>query len=370
MPLPESALPLTLPYDVAFSPDGVSPLAKSETFMNTECPVCGGPARRDPDTLDTFVCSSWYQFRFVDSQNKEAPFDTAKVNAMCPVDMYVGGQEHAAMHLLYARFITKALRDMKMLDFDEPFQALVHQGMILGSDGQKMSKSAGNTVSPDELVSQYGGDIFRLHLLFSFAYTEGGNWTDDGLLAVSRFISRIETLVQKAVSSRKTAAVPDKDLAYRVNYTILHATEDALKFQFNTTVARLMELLNHLQKATANSDSITENTYEAILTLLVLLAPFAPHFAEEMWEVTGHKTSIFAEAWPVHDEKALIRDEVEIAVQINGQIKTRLMIPRDIEEADLIEQIKEQDAYANWLAGRQPVKWIFVRGRLLNIVAK
>ena len=274
------------------------------------------------------------------------------------------------MHLLYARFITKALRDMKMLDFDEPFQALVHQGMILGSDGQKMSKSAGNTVSPDELVSQYGGDIFRLHLLFSFAYTEGGNWTDDGLLAVSRFISRIEALVQKAVASRKTAAVPDKDLAYRVNYTILHATEDALKFQFNTTVARLMELLNHLQKATANGDSITENTYEAILTLLVLLAPFAPHFAEEMWEVTGHKTSIFAEAWPVHDEKALIRDEVEIAVQINGQIKTRLMIPRDIEEADLIEQIKEQDAYANWRAGRQPVKWIFVRGRLLNIVAK
>lgn len=370
VPIPEDQLPLLLPYDVEFSPDGVSPLAKSDAFMNTVCPICQKPARRDPDTLDTFVCSSWYQFRFVDSKNDRAPFDTAKVDAMCPVDMYVGGQEHAAMHLLYARFITKALRDLGWLHFDEPFQALVHQGMILGADGQKMSKSAGNTVTPDDLVEAHGGDVFRLHLLFSFAYTEGGNWNDDGILAVSRFLSRVESLVDKAVRLPRTTSVADKTLAYRVNYTILHATQDALKFQFNTAIARLMELLNHLQKMTADATALTHDTYDAVITLLTLLAPFAPHFTEEMWERTGHAESVFLTAWPEHDERALVLDEVEIAVQVNGQIRSRLMIPKDITEADLIERIKADASYDKWLAGKTPFKWIYVQGRLLNVVAK
>ncbi|HHT44332.1 MAG TPA: leucine--tRNA ligase [Fastidiosipila sp.] len=370
VPLPESMLPLTLPYDVAFSPDGVSPLTKSDAFMQTTCPTCGGPARRDPDTLDTFVCSSWYQFRFVDNHNEEAPFDKEKVNALCPVDMYVGGQEHAAMHLLYSRFITKALRDLGYLDFDEPFQALVHQGMILGSDGQKMSKSAGNTVTPDDLVDQYGGDVFRLHLLFSFAYTEGGNWNDDGVLAITRFISRIEALVDKVIELPVEKRPHDKALAYRVNYTIRGATQDALKFQFNTAIARLMELLNHLQKMITDQSVISEETYEATRTLLLLLAPFAPHFAEEMNEKMGYSPSIFNEPWPTLDVAALVLDEIEIAVQVNGQIKTRLMIPADIEEADLIERIKGHESFDNWIAGKTPVKWIYVKGRLLNIVVK
>lgn len=370
VPIPEDELPLTLPYDVAFSPDGVSPLAKSESFMQTTCPKCQGPARRDPDTLDTFVCSSWYQFRFVDNKNDNAAFDRNKVNAMCPVDMYVGGQEHAAMHLLYARFITKALRDLGHLDFDEPFQALIHQGMILGSDGQKMSKSAGNTVAPDELVEQYGGDVFRLHLLFSFAYSEGGNWNDDGVLAITRFVSRVESLVEKVIELPVVKKAHDKALAYRVNYTIRGATQDALKFQFNTAIARMMELLNHLQKETADATEIGEETCQATRTLILLLAPFAPHFAEEMNEKMGYEASIFEEAWPTLDESALTLDEVEIAVQVNGQIKTRLMVPADIEEEALSERVKAHESWDTWLNGKTPIKWIYVKGRLLNIVAK
>lgn len=274
------------------------------------------------------------------------------------------------MHLLYSRFITKALRDLGYLDFDEPFQALVHQGMILGSDGQKMSKSAGNTVTPDDLVDEYGGDVFRLHLLFSFAYTEGGNWNDDGVLAITRFISRIEALVDKVTELPVEKRAHDKSLAYRVNYTIRGATQDALKFQFNTAIARLMELLNHLQKMVADQSTISEEVYEATRTLLLLLAPFAPHFAEEMNEKMGYKTSIFNEEWPTLDESALVLDEIEIAVQVNGQIKARLMIPSDSEEADLIERIKAHESFESWLAGKTPVKWIYVKGRLLNIVVK
>lgn len=370
VPVPEEDLPVKLPYDVEFTPDGVSPLAKSEAFINTTCPRCGGPAKRDADTLDTFVCSSWYQFRFVDNKNDKAPFDKDKVDAMCPVDMYLGGQEHAAMHLLYARFITKALRDMGHLDFDEPFQALVHQGMILGSDGQKMSKSLGNTVSPDELVQAHGGDVFRLHLLFSFAYTEGGNWNDDGLLAVSRFLTRVESLVERALALPKQKAAFDKALDYRLHYTIRGVTQDTLRFQFNTSIARLMELLNHLQKDLATASSISEQAYEATLTLLQLLAPFAPHFAEEMWEQTGHHDSIFRSTWPTFNEEALVLDEIEIAIQVNGQIKDRLMIPNDISQGDLETTVMAHEQYASWLAGRTPIKWIYVKGRLLNIVAK
>ena len=200
VPVPEDQLPVELPYNVEFKPDGESPLAKCEEFINTVCPSCGGPAKRDSDTLDTFVDSSWYFLRYPDNRNDKEPFNKDLINKLLPVDKYVGGAEHAAMHLLYSRFITKALRDMGYLDFDEPFLSLVHQGVILGADGQKMSKSRGNTVLPDVYIVFYGSDVFRMYLAFGFSYVEGGPWSDEGIKAIDRFIGRVERLVEKFVS--------------------------------------------------------------------------------------------------------------------------------------------------------------------------
>ena len=327
MPVPEKDLPVKLPYDVEFRPTGKSPLAANEKFMNCTCPNCGGKAKRDPDTLDTFVCSSWYYLRYPDAHNEKQPFSKEIVDKMLPVDVYVGGAEHACMHLLYARFITKALRDMGYLRFDEPFRRLVHQGVILGPDGNRMSKSKGNVVSPDAYVEEYGSDVFRLYLMFGFSYTEGGPWNDDGIKSIARFLDRVERLVKKAAESEdgksgeKTAA--EKELDYAKNYAAKNITRDMEAFSFNTSVARLMEYVNALQKYE------TAATYDAkffkacVNDFIVMLAPFTPHFAEELWEMTGHKTSVFDEHYPVADESALVRDETEYAVQINSKIRTR-----------------------------------------------
>ena len=225
VPVPEEQLPVELPYDVEFTPDGESPLAKCESYINTVCPKCGKPAKRDPDTLDTFVCSSWYFLRYPDNRNDNEPFNREWINRLLPVDKYVGGAEHASMHLLYARFFTKALRDMGYLDFDEPFLSLVHQGTILGPDGARMSKSRGNTISPDEYIEEYGSDVFRLYLAFGFAYTEGGPWSDEGIKAISRFVNRVERLVESFLNARDKAGTDrfgadEKELAYVRNTAI------------------------------------------------------------------------------------------------------------------------------------------------------
>ena len=240
VPVPEDQLPVELPYDVEFTPDGKSPLAKCDSFMHTTCPKCGGDALRDPDTLDTFVCSSWYYLRYADNKNSEKAFDPDIINKMLPVDKYVGGPEHACMHLLYARFVTKALRDMGYLNFDEPFLSLTHQGLILGPDGQKMSKSKGNTISPDDYISQYGSDVFRLYLMFGFAYEEGGAWSDDGIKSIARFVDRAERLLDNAIEaikaggSKTTIDKAEKELNYWRHNAIKGVTEDAEKLQFNT----------------------------------------------------------------------------------------------------------------------------------------
>lgn len=376
VPVPEDQLPVELPYDVEFAPDGESPLKKCSSFINTTCPKCGGHARRDPDTLDTFVCSSWYQFRYVDNKNNQEAFSRDKVNALCPVDKYIGGAEHAAMHLLYSRFITKALRDMEYLDFDEPFSSLVHQGTILGSDGQKMSKSRGNTISPDDYISQYGSDVFRLYLGFGFAYTEGGPWSDDGVKAIVKFVSRIERLVEESVDAGSSAADPagfgqrEKDLQYARHFAIRGVTTDAEKFQFNTSISRMMELLNALNKY--HSEGTVQNglVRETVEDLIKLAAPFAPHFAEEMWEKLGYTESIFKQSWPEFDEKALIRDTIEIAVQINGQVKFRLDIPNDADQKQVQELVEKNENYDTYMDGRQLVKFIYVKGRLANLVVR
>ncbi|MCQ2466330.1 MAG: leucine--tRNA ligase [Clostridia bacterium] len=375
VPVPEKDLPVLLPYDVEFTPDGESPLAKCESFINCKCPKCGKDAKRDPDTMDTFVDSSWYELRYPDNKNSEKIFDSEWINKIAPVDKYVGGPEHAAMHLLYSRFIAKAMRDMGLVKFDEPFKSLVHQGIILGPDGNRMSKSRGNTVAPDEYVNKYGSDVFRTYLAFGFSYTEGGPWDDKGLQAIVKFVNRVERLVDDTMTitdkyDPASLTKADKDLNYVLNYTIKSVTADSERFSFNTSIARMMELINALTKYQQSGEVNKGFLRHVVETLLLLFAPFAPHFTEEQWEKMGNEYSIFNQAWPTFDESALVKDEIEIAVQINGRVSFKVDIPSNAEQADVEAIVKSDARFDEALAGRNIVKFIYVKGRLANIVAK
>ena len=368
VPVPESELPVKLPYNVEFKPDGKSPLAKCEEFINTTCPVCGAPAKRDADTLDTFVCSSWYYLRYADNKNTEKPFDTDWIDKVLPVDKYVGGSEHACMHLLYARFFTKALRDMGYLHFDEPFKSLVHQGLILGPDGFKMSKSRGNVVSPDDSIAKFGADVFRVYLMFGFSYVEGGPWNEGGLDGVGRFFDRIERLVKKCYENfeEREMGKEEKELNFVRHNTIKSVTQDMENFSFNTAVARIMEYVNAIYAYDNAVGSKSAFYKECIRDLVLLFAPFAPHFAEELWEMMGETYSVFNQPYPKFDEKCLVRDEIELAVQVNSKMRAKIMVSKDATkdqiEAQAIEAVKDQ------LSGT-PKKVIVVPGRLVNIIA-
>ncbi|MBU3108830.1 leucine--tRNA ligase [Clostridium gasigenes] len=377
VPVPEDQLPVELPYNVEFAPDGKSPLAKCEEFVNVPCPTCGAPSKRECDTLDTFVCSSWYQMRYPDNKNTKIAFDRDLINKMLPVDKYVGGPEHACMHLLYARFITKALRDMGYLDFDEPFKSLTHQGLILGPDGLKMSKSKGNTISPDSYIKEYGADVFRMYLMFGFSYVEGGAWSDDGIKSVSRFVDRIERALDTArgsISSGKnnktTIDKAEKELNFWRHTAIKGVSEDADKMQFNTAIARMMELVNALSKYLQEDALNLDFLKETIIDFLKILAPFAPHFTEEQWNLLGLDYSIFNHSWPVFDDKALVKDEVEIAIQVNGKIKARINVASDLSEESIkAASLENEDVLAS-TEGKTIVKVIVIKGRLVNIVVK
>ena len=376
VPVPEEDLPVMLPYDVEFTPDGESPLKKSKEFMNTVCPKCGKPAQRDPDTLDTFVCSSWYQFRYPDNKNSKEPFNKEWIDKLLPVDIYVGGAEHAAMHLLYARFITKALRDMGYLEFDEPFMSLVHQGVILGSDGEKMSKSRGNVVSPDKYINESGSDVFRTYLCFGFNYIEGGPWSDDGIKAIIRFLGRTERMVERVSElrgqkSRNEVTENEKELNYVRHMAIKGVTKDSEIFQFNTSIAKIMELLNALYKYDQEVEYKNIPYLEEVLAdLLKLLAPFAPHFTEEMWEKLGYEYSVFNQKWPVWDESALVRDSIELAIQVNGKVKGRIEVPSAASEKEIEDMVMADPETKELIAGKQVVRVIVVKNRLVNIVVK
>ena len=377
VPVPENQLPVELPYNVAFTPDGKSPLAKCDEFVNVPCPKCGKQAKREVDTLDTFVCSSWYYLRYPDNKNLDKPFDTDLINSILPVDKYVGGPEHACMHLLYARFITKALRDMGYLNFDEPFKSLTHQGLILGPDGLKMSKSKGNTISPNDYISEYGSDVFRMYLMFGFAYVEGGAWSDDGLKSVARFVDRIERyldLAREAMAdsknNKKELGKAEKELNFWLNNAIKGVTEDSEKMQFNTAIARMMEFVNafskYLQEDVKNAEFLKKTSTE----FLKILAPFAPHFAEEQWSLLGGNFSIFNETWPKFDPKALVKDEIEIAIQVNGKIKAKINVASDLDEEGIKKASLENENIIAAIDGKNVVKIIVIKGRLVNIVVK
>lgn len=375
VPVPEKDLPVELPYNVEFKPDGESPLAKCKEFINTTCPKCGAEAKRDADTLDTFVCSSWYFLRYPNNTDDNEAFNKEWTNKILPVDKYVGGAEHAAMHLLYARFFTKALRDMGYISFDEPFLSLIHQGTILGPDGNRMSKSKGNTISPDDYIKEYGSDIFRLYLAFGFAYTEGGPWSDDGIKAIAKFVNRIERLVEKfiaekAMDSSHGFGPSEQELNYVRHTAIKGVTEDADKFQFNTSIARQMELVNALYKYDALEKKNRKLFEEVIKDLLMLVSPFAPHFAEEMWEQMGYEYSIFNQKWPQFDESALIKDTVEMVIQINGKVREKIEAPANSSNDEIEKIVKENEKALKLIEGKEIAKIIVIPNKLINIVVK
>ncbi len=372
VPVPYQDLPVKLPMNFEFTPDGESPLKKCKEFMDVKCPICGAPAHRDPDTLDTFVCSSWYYLRYPDAKNSREPFNPEVINKMLPVDKYVGGAEHACMHLLYSRFITKALRDMGYLNFSEPFKSLVHQGTILGPDGFRMSKSKGNVVAPDPYVEEYGSDVLRLYLMFGFSYIEGGPWNDDGIKAIVKFLDRIDRLAQKilALTPNKNNEIgkDEKELLYATNYAIKCVDKDMEEFSFNTAIARLMELLNALSKYESLKKQNVTVFKDSFKTLILLLAPCAPHFAEEIWEMFGNKNSIFTAQYPVCNQSALVKDEIEYAVQINSKMRTKMMIANGLSEEDIKSLLFADSKLSADLQGKTIKKLIIVPSRLINII--
>jgi len=371
VPVPESELPVELPYDVDFTPDGTSPLLKSEAFMNTVCPVCGKPAKRDADTMDTFMCSSWYQFRYCDAHNDQEAWNREKVDGLCPVDAYVGGAEHACMHLIYARFFTKAFRDMGYLDFDEPFLRLVHQGTILGPDGNKMSKSRGNVISPDAYIQKYGSDVFRMYLQFGFSYIEGGKWSDDGIKSVARFLDRVERLAERTVAVRNQKAergFAERELDFVRANAIKAVGADLERFQFNTCIARMMEYVNAIYKYVDGGSVSGEYLFGIVRDLMLLLAPFAPHFAEELWKQLGLPFSVFNQRWPEYDEKALNRQEVEYGVQVNGKVRARVTLPAELNAKEVESAALADESVQRAIEGKTVKKVIVVRN-IVNIVA-
>lgn len=372
VPVPEKDLPVELPYNVQFKPDGKSPLAYCEEFVNTTCPCCGGPAKRETDTLDTFVCSSWYQLRYTDPKNAKEPWNKDTAMKIAPVDKYVGGIEHAAMHLMYARFVYKALRDMGYVDGDEPYMSLIHQGTILGADGQKMSKSKGNTVSPDEYIEKYGSDVFRTYLAFGFDYRLGGPWSDSGINAISSYFKKVANMLDAFDGLEKKTGdyKEDEELEVVRHKTIKDVTRMLDNFQFNTVVAKMMEFRTAIANYQKGKNRSSEYEKAVLVDFVKLLAPLAPHYMEEVWSRFGNTDSIFNVKWPEFDEAKTISKEIEIAVQINGKIKARIMIPANAEKDVMIDIVKSNETIAKELEGKNIIKEIAVPNKLVNIVAK
>ena len=376
VPVDKKDLPVLLPTDVEFTGKGDSPLTTSQAFKTTPCPHCGKEARREVDTMDTFVDSSWYFLRYIDPKNTEEPFSTEMVNKWMPVDQYIGGVEHAIMHLLYARFFIKAFKSMGMVDFDEPFKNLLTQGMVL-MNGSKMSKSKGNTVSPLEIIDEYGADTARLFVLFAAPPERDLDWSEQGVEGCFRFINRVYRLVDElaeiAKSNAEVKAVTKEDKAMRlvIHSTLKKVTADlSEKFGFNTAIAALMELINEMYKY-KELDTRNEGIIrEGIETIVTILAPFTPHVGEELWTMIGKEGSVFDISWPKYDEAALVQDEVEVIVQVNGKLRAKISIDANISKEDMEKIALENDKVQVAIEGKNIVKVIAVPKKLINIVVK
>lgn len=374
VPVPQDDLPVKLPYNVEFKPDGKSPLAKSEEFVNTVCPHCGAKAKRETDTLDTFVCSSWYQFRYADNKNDKKIFDTEWIDKMLPVDKYVGGPEHAAMHLLYSRFITKVLRDAGYTKVSEPFKSLVHQGLILGPDGNKMSKSKGNVVSPDDYVNKYGSDVFRMYLMFGFSYVEGGPWNEEGISSMSKFIARLERIIDKISllednNVNSEISKNEKELLYIFNNSIKGINFDLENMQFNTAIAKIMEITNALYKYDLEVlDKNVKLLKDIAVIFIRVIAPFAPHFAEEMWSKFNNSSSVFLTKYPVEEEKWLEKDIIELPVQVNGNVKFKVEVSKELSNEKVEEVVLNDKRLETYLNGRPVKKVIVIKSKIINVV--
>ena len=379
VPVPEGDLPVMLPDNVRFDTGTVSPLAKAEDFVRCQCPKCGGEARRETDTMDTFICSSWYYIRYADPRNTQAPFDADRANYWLPVDLYIGGIEHAILHLLYSRFFTKVLQDAGLVNVSEPFKNLLTQGMVI-KDGAKMSKSKGNIVSPEDIIARYGADTARLFILFASPPERDLEWSEQGVEGSFRFLSRLWRIVDYYTQHAVTDSSPgngelskaEKELRRILHVTIKRVTDDiSERFNFNTAISAIMELVNAMYACREQQTSLQLSlAREVVGNLLKLLAPFAPHIAEELWHETQGTGSVHKQTWPVYDAEAVKVDEVEIVLQINGKVRDKIVIPVGIVGQELEQRALEQEKVKSLIAGRQVVKVISVPQKLVNIVVK
>jgi len=382
VPVPYEDLPVLLPEDAEFLPTGESPLKLHEGFRYTTCPRCGGPAERETDTMDTFLCSSWYHYAYLTPYHREGeplhrddcPWDPEVGRYWAPVDMYTGGPEHAVMHLLYTRFFTKVMRDIGLVDFDEPMLALRNQGIILGPDGLRMSKSRGNVILPDDLIQQYGTDTVRAYLMFGWRWELGGPWDPQGIEGIPRFLDRAwNCVLAKPEGGKQKAEVAESEtraLRRKVHQSIRKATEDMEAFAFNTYVANLMELNNALLRAKETSIYGTPAWEEGVEALLLLLAPACPHISEELWARTSRPYSIHQQPWPEWDEEIAAEETFTLVVQVSGRVRDRLEVPVDIEQEEAKTLALTSDGAKRHTEGKEILRVIYVPGRLVNIVAR
>ncbi len=370
-PVLEADLPVLLPEDAEFRPTGESPLAINEAFVNTVCPQCGGPGRRETDTMDTFMDSAWYMLRYCSPNFSGGPFEPTITADWMPVKQYTGGAEHAVMHLLYSRFFIKALRDMDMLNIDEPFLRLFNQGVILGQDHEKMSKSRGNVVNPDDVVGQVGADAVRCFLMFIGPWDQGGPWSDEGINGVVRWLNRLWSVVERdadALDHRPTDPAAVRDTQRVLHQTIRKCYEDLDRFKFNTAIAALMEMVNHLSRVW-NEQSIDAATWrDCIDKFLLMLAPIAPHLAEELWERHGREYSIHQQAFPTWDDKLAAAEEVTLVVQVNGKVRDRITVAANIAEDDARTLALGSPRIQSHTDGKAVKNVVYVPGRLVNVV--
>jgi leucyl-tRNA synthetase len=368
VPVPDEQLPILLPDDVEWLPTGESPLKLHPTWKHITCPVCGEPAERETDTMDTFMCSSWYHLRYLSPEYDQGAFDPAEYDYWMPVDTYTGGIEHATMHLIYTRFFHKALRDMGITRGPEPMTQLRNQGIILGEDSEKMSKSRGNVIAPDELVARYGADTVRAYLMFFARWDLGGPWNSSGIEGSARWIRRVWNLFTEPAQSGETSQETVKTLRRKVHQTLRQVTHDFETFEFNTIISALMELLNEMVDARDEGAVGTEAWDEAVDIYLRMLAPVAPHVAEELWAFIGKPYSIHTQFWPAVDESAAAEEQITLVVQVNGKVRDRISVPVDISEEEAKELALKSEAVGKYLQGEEPRKVILVPGKLVNIV--